>query len=67
MLGHGEVVGPAESMAGPLGVIDEIPGIRMLDPLDCYHAERVALSRLLLADSSTRSRSLGPWGSSTTP
>jgi CBS domain-containing protein len=43
-------VGMAESTAGPLRVIDEIAGIRRLEPLDSYHAELVALSRLLLAD-----------------
>jgi CBS domain-containing protein len=45
-----EMAGTSGSTAGPLRLIDEIPDIRTLEPLDSYHAELVALSRLLLAD-----------------
>ncbi len=47
---RGDVVGFPESVASPLRVIDEIPSIRRLEPLDTYRGELVALIRLLLAD-----------------
>jgi len=47
---RGDVVGFPESVASPLRVIDEIPSIHRLEPLDSYHGELVALIRLLLAD-----------------
>jgi len=47
---RGDVVVFPESVASPLRVIDEIPSIRRLEPLDSYHGELVALIRQLLAD-----------------
>jgi CBS domain-containing protein len=47
---RGDVVGFPESVASPLRVIDEIPSIRRLEPLDSYHGELVELIRLLLAE-----------------
>lgn len=47
---RGDGVGSAESVAGPLRLIDQIPSIRRLEPLDSYHGELVALIRRLLAD-----------------
>lgn len=47
---QGDVVGFPESVASPLRVIDEIPSIGRLEPLDYYQGELVGLVRQLLAD-----------------
>jgi CBS domain-containing protein len=46
----GDVVGFAESVASPMRVIDEIPSIHRLEPLDSYRGELVALIGRLLAE-----------------
>jgi len=47
---RGDVVAFPESVASPLRVIDEIPSIGRLEPLDSYHGGLIALIRQLLAD-----------------